>query len=111
MEKLQELKEAIQAWFTELMEDKRKLMAIGAVALALIVAIVLMVTVRSNARTVRYQNSLNDGWEYMDAADYENAVSKFESAYTVKDTEDAAMALAQALYAAGNTEKAIEVLE
>ncbi len=108
---MNDLKEAIQAWFEDLMADRRKLIAIGAVVLALAVAVSLMVVVRSNARNVRYQNCLNDGWAYMDQMDYENAIGEFEAAYAVKETEEAAIALAQAYFAAGLPDKALEVLD
>ena len=108
---MQDLKEAILAWYEELMEDKRKLIAIGAVIAALIVAVLLMFTVRSNARNVRYENSMNDGYSYMAQANYENAVSKFSSAYSIKETEDAALALAQAYLSAGQPDRAAAVLE
>lgn len=94
----------------ELLYEKRKLIVAGAVALAVILAIVLVFTVRGHSRNTRYTNYMQAGEEYLLLDDTDAAITWYERAYEVKDTDECAIALARAYAAAGQTDKAENLL-
>lgn len=96
--------------FNELREDKRLVFILAGILLASIVAAGLMITVSIGAKHLQYKNELNYGYASMSAQDYEEAIEAFENAYLTDATDEAAIGLAKAWYASGNTEKAIQVV-
>lgn len=94
----------------ELFKDKRKLIIVGIVVLAVILAIILVVTVRSNSMNTKYENYMDTAEEYMTAENYGKAVSYYERAFDVKDTDECAIALARAYAANGDYTQAEELL-
>lgn len=94
----------------ELREDKRFVFILLGIFLAAILAAVLMVILSTNAKSTKYENNLNYGYSSMDAGAYYAAIEAFETAYSVDPTYEAAVGLAKAWHAYGNTEKAIQVV-
>lgn len=94
----------------ELLYEKRKLIAVGAVAAAVILAIVLVFAVRSHSRNVRYENYMETAETYMSIEDYDRAISYFERAFDIKKSNECVISLSQAYAAAGQMDKAEELL-
>lgn len=94
----------------ELLNDKKRLLLIGGMVLLVIIAIVLVVSLRSHSNTVKYENFMTQAQTYMDQGNYDKAVSLYEQAYARKDTDECAIALARAYAAAGDVDKAEELL-
>ena len=79
----------------------RKLLMILGLVLAIVVAAALAFGVYRHTVTVRYDNLMNEGEAYFQKSDYEKALSKYEAAYRTKDTDEAAIALAETWSAIG----------
>lgn len=94
----------------ELREDKRFVFILLGIFLAAIIAAVLMFTVSTHAKSNKYENNLNYGYSSMEAGAYAEAIEAFETAYGTEPTYEAAVGLAKAWHAYGNTEKAIQVV-
>lgn len=94
----------------DLFYEKRKLIAVGGLVLAVIVAVALVLTVRSHSKNTRYQNYMDTAEEYLLLDQPESAISYLERAYEVKDTDECAIALARAYALTGDTAKAEDIL-
>lgn len=91
-------------------KESQFLMILLAVVLSAIIAASGILLVSKSVQDNRYENNYHYGQACMDAGEYTAAVAAFEQAYGTKPTHDAAVALANAWYASGNTEKAIQVV-
>lgn len=93
-------------------ELRNRRLRIGLVAILITAVAIsaLMLVVANSALALKYENNMNYGYSAMEAADYESAVEAFEAAYAVDPTHEAAVGLAKAWHAGGNTNKAIQVV-
>ena len=89
---------------------KKKLLLILGMIVAVILAGFLAYGVYGHTVTVRYENLMNEGEAYFQKQDYEKALTKYESAYRTKDTDEAAIALAETWSAIGDKEAAIMII-
>lgn len=94
----------------EFLYENRKRIMIGGVALAVVLAVVLVLVVRSHSRNVRYENYMETAETYLLTEDYDRAISYFERAFDIKKSDECAISLARAYAAAGQTDKAEEIL-
>ena len=99
----------MKALITELKDRKLWALLIGILAAAVLIS-AAMILVAKQSLALQYENNLNYGYSAMEAADYESAVEAFEAAYAVDPTHEAAVGLAKAWHASGNTNKAIQVV-
>jgi uncharacterized protein HemY len=99
----------MKSLITELRDRKTRTLLIG-ILIAAFAASLLMVFITKTSLAQKYENNLNYGYSAMEAADYESAVEAFEAAYAVDPTHEAAVGLAKAWHASGNTNKAIQVV-
>ena len=99
----------MKSLITELRDRKTRTLLIG-ILIAAFAASLLMVFITKTSLAQKYENNLNYGYSAMEAADYESAVEAFEAAYAVDPTHEAAVGLAKAWHASGNTTKAIQVV-
>ena len=95
---------------TELREDPRFIFALIGILAAAVAAALLMVGIGKSALKVHYRDTMNYGYYAMSVSDYEGAINSFEEAYSVDPTHDAAVELAKAWFAQGDTTKAIQVV-
>ncbi len=100
----------MKSLITELREDRNLRNILIAILVAAVAASLLMVIISKSAKALQYENNMNYGYSALDAADYESAVEAFEAAYAADPTHEAAVGLAKAWHAGGNTTKAIQVV-
>ena len=94
----------------EFLKDKKRLLMAGGAVLLVVIAVILVFSLRSHNRTVQYQNYRTSAETCVENGDYDKAVRYLERAYDVKDTDECAIALANAYVLAGQTDKAEELL-
>lgn len=97
-------------FFQELREDRRFLIFLLSLLAAAILAAGLMITVSKQTKSHRYEQQLQNGYGHLESQNYDQAISDFEAAYGLEQTDDAAVGLARAWFARGDAEKAIQVL-
>lgn len=91
-------------------ENRKRLILVGILLLAVILAIVLVIAITSHGRNTRYENYMETAREYLDLEQPESAISYLERAYEVKDTDECAIELAKAYAAVGDMTRAEEIL-
>ena len=99
----------MKSLITEL-RDRKTRITLAAILIVALAAALLMFVAAKAGLAQKYENNLNYGYSAMEAADYESAVEAFEAAYAVDPTHEAAVGLAKAWHASGNTTKAIQVV-
>ena len=94
----------------ELFQDKKRLLLAGGAVLLIVIAIVLVLVLRGHSRSVQYEHYMDAAEESILSEDYAKAISYLERAFEIKDTDDCAIALAQAYAANGDLTKAEDIL-
>ena len=100
----------MKAFINDVRSDRKLHILIIAILTIAAAASLLMITIAKSSLALRYENNMNYGYSAMEATDYESAVEAFEAAYAVEPTHEAAVGLAKAWHASGNTTKAIQVV-
>lgn len=88
-------------FFQELREDRRFLIFLLSLLAAAILAAGLMITVSKQTKSHRYEQQLQNGYGHLESQNYDQAISDFEAAYGLEQTDDAAVGLARAWFARG----------
>lgn len=94
----------------ELLNDKKRLLLICGTVLLIIIAVALVLGLNSHSKTVKYENYMQQAADFLKEADYERAISYYERAFQIKDTDECAINLASAYAANGDFYKAEEIL-
>lgn len=94
----------------EILYEKRKYIIAGALALVVLLAVVLVCAVRGHAKNTRYENYMDTAEEYLLLENMDSAITYYERAYEVKDTDECAIALARAYAQIGATREAEDIL-
>ena len=94
----------------EILYENRKRIIIGAAALAVLLAVVLVIVVMNHGKNTRYENYMDAAEEYLQLDNLDSAITYYERAFEVKDTDECAIALARAYAQIGATREAEDIL-
>ncbi|MBR2880179.1 MAG: leucine-rich repeat domain-containing protein, partial [Oscillospiraceae bacterium] len=92
------------------LEKKQKMMFIGGAAAAAVLIIVIIICISLSGTNRNYRNFYDNAESAFLQGDYEEAIEFLEKAMDIDHTEECYLLMAEAYYASGDTNMAIQVL-